>query len=392
LSLSCCTLQATIANPGDLCIVNKLRSTVKLIPISTIWLLPIILVVLESMVFISKAGWGSHNIIYYISFWIIRVFLTPLIIYYTRWFWVEHTQRLKLVATHLLGFLLFSIVFTTVAFLVLHQLMTDHSFPFVPENSSKAYLYGLIADNSISINVMVYISTVVIWYTLEYSRRVVAANEKTVVLERSLVTSRLDLLKNQLNTHFLFNTLHTINSLVIRGEKEEASEMIIRLGDLLRFTLDEGREQMITLSKELEMLQAYIEIIKKRFGDRLEVSIVVEEELSEHLVPAFILQPLVENAVKHAVEPLTSKGRIVVDIKKNKNYLLVHVTDNGEKPFSQINFSNGIGLKNTRERLHQLYRGDYNMNFHPNGIDGVTASLRIPLQTSAAYEPEHIDR
>src|SRR5215217_9230916 len=101
--------------------MNKLRSTVKLIPISTIWLLPIILVVLESLVFISKTGWGSHNIIYYISFWIIRIFLTPLIIYYTRKFWVEHTRRIKLVVTHVAGFLLFSIVFTTIAFLALQQ-------------------------------------------------------------------------------------------------------------------------------------------------------------------------------------------------------------------------------------------------------------------------------
>jgi two-component system LytT family sensor kinase len=366
--------------------MNKLRSTVKLIPISTIWLLPIILVMLESMVFVTKTGWGSPNIIYYISFWIIRILLTPFVIYYTRRFWVEHKQRMKLVATHLAGFLLFSIAFTTIAFFALHGLMTNKYFPAIPENSSNTYLYGFIADNSISINVMVYISTVVICYILEYSRRVVSANEKAVQLERSLVTSRLDLLKNQLNTHFLFNTLHTINSLVIRGEKEEASEMIIKLGDLLRATLDEGREQMIPLSKELEMLQAYIDIIKGRFGDKLEVKIIADEELLNCLVPAFVLQPLVENAVKHAIEPLTSKGRIVVDIKKNKNYLLVHVNDNGNRPFSQINFSNGIGLKNTKERLHQLYDGDYNMNFYPNEEDGITASLRLPLKTSAVYE------
>lgn len=371
--------------------MNKLRSTVKLLPISTIWLLPIILVVLESMVFISKTGWASHNIIYYISFWIIRILLTPFVIYYTRKFWVEHKQRMKLVATHLLGFILFSIVFTTIAFLVLHQLMTDNYFPFVPENSSKAYLYGLIADNSISINVMVYISTVVICYTLEYSRRVVSANQKALELERSLVLSRLDLLKNQLNSHFLFNTLHAINSLVIRGEKEEASEMIIKLADLLRATLNEERNQMIKLSKELEMLQTYIDIIKGRFGEKLEINIVADEELLHCLVPVFILQPLVENAVKHAVEPFTSKGKIVINFKKNKDYLLVHVEDNGKKPFSQINFSNGIGLKNTKERLHQLYDDDYNMNFSPNEKGGITASLRLPLKTSAAYEPEHIN-
>ena len=171
--------------------MNKLRSTVKLIPISTIWLLPVILVVLESLVFVTKTGWGSPNILYYISFWLIRIFLTPFVIYYTRRFWVEHKQRMKLVATHLIGFFIFSILFTTIAFLVLHQLMTNKYFPAIPENSTKTYIYGFIADNSISINVMVYISTVISYYILEYYRRAANANQKALALEKTLTSTRL---------------------------------------------------------------------------------------------------------------------------------------------------------------------------------------------------------
>ena len=256
----------------------------------------------------------------------------------------------------------------------------------MPADSSRAYIYGLIADNSISINVIVYISTVVICYILVYSNRVAVANQKALELERSLVTSRLDLLRNQLNTHFLFNTLHTINSLVTRGEKEEASEMIIKLSDLLRFALRENQQQLIPLSKELEMLQSYIDIIRARFGNRLEITVNAEPGSADYLIPVFVLQPLVENAVRHAVEPQTSEGKITIDIRKNADRLKINITDNGKKPFSEINFNNGIGLNNTKERLQKLYGNNYALQFHPNKEDGITVRLDLPLQTSLTYE------
>lgn len=371
--------------------MDKLKPAAKLLSISTIWAIPVVLVVLESLLFVSKQGWQTHHIVYYIAFWIIRIFLTPLIIYYTRRFWVEHTKRVRIFLTHLLGFFLYSLLFTTVAYLSLVRLLTENYFPFVPENVSKAYLYGLVADNSISINVVVYLSTVVICYILVHSKREVAANQKAVDLERSLSTSRQAVLKNQLNTHFLFNTLHTINSLVLRGEREEASEMIIKLSDLLRFALRENNAQLIPLSTELEMLQSYIDIIKTRFGNRLQIDVTAEEALRHYLIPVFVLQPLVENAVKHAVEPLTTVGQIRVNVGESENRLVVAITDNGNQSLSRIDFSRGIGIKNTKERLQQLYGNDYVLSFTANEKEGITVCLKLPLQTSAVYEFERTD-
>jgi sensor histidine kinase YesM len=373
--------------------MEKPKTVARLLNISGIWSVPIVLVVLESLVFITKQGWQTHNIIYYIAFWVIRIFLTPLIIYYTTRFWVELKKKTRLVITHLVGFFLYSLVFTTVAYLSLYKLLTENFFPFV-KDSSKAYIYGLILDNSISINIIVYLSTVVICYILVYSRREMAANQKALELEKSLVTSRLDVLKNQLNTHFLFNTLHTINSLVTQGKKEEASEMIVKLSDLLRFALRENDEQLIPVSTELEMLQTYIDITKTRFGDKLDMKVIVEEEVDIYLIPVFVLQPLVENAIKHAIEPLSTKGNITVHIKKSNDSLFISITDNGKTPFSDIDFSTGIGIKNTRERLQKLYGNDYDMSFHPNEREGITVSLQIPLTTSTTstvYELENIN-
>lgn len=371
--------------------MKQLAHPKKLIQVSTIWFLPIILIIIESLFFVTKHGWQAHDIMYYLSFWIIRILLTPLIIYYTYVFWTEHTQKFRLIATHLLGFLLFSFIFTSIAYLLLHQLLLNNEFPFVPGNSTKAYIYWLIADNSIAINVMVYISTVVIYYILEYSRRVVNANQKALELNKLLMDSRLELLKNQLNTHFLFNTLHTINSLVTRKQTEAASEMIIKLSDLLRFALQENQQHLIPLSKEMDMLRAYIDIISTRFGDRLEIIIYQEEELSEYLVPAFILQPLVENAVKHAAEPMAAKTLIGINVMQKNGNLVIKISDNGELPFRSINFSKGVGLQNTRERLQNLYGDKYRLDFSAGEKQGVTVELIIPLEKNLVYETEHFN-
>lgn len=370
--------------------MDKLKPVARVLHVSSIWLVPIVLVVLESLVFVSKQGWQTHNIIYYIAFWIIRILLTPLIIYYTQRFWVEQAKKLRLIITHLAGFFIYSLLFTSIAYLCLHRLLDENDFPFSAQQKSKAYIYGLIADNSISINVVVYLSTVVICYILVYSKRAVAANQKAMELQRTLVTSRLDVLRNQLNTHFLFNTLHTINSLVTQGKKEQASGMIIKLSDLLRFALKDNQQQLIPLAVELEMLQSYIDIIMARFGNKLQIEVYTEERFADYLIPAFVLQPLLENAIKHGVEPLM-KGSVMIAIKQEMDTLIVSVSDNGNKPFKDIDFSTGVGINNTRERLNQLYGKHYSLCFRPNKGDGITVTLKLPIQTSIVYEPESIN-
>jgi LytS/YehU family sensor histidine kinase len=201
----------------------------------------------------------------------------------------------------------------------------------------------------------------------------------------------LELLKGQLNTHFLFNTLHTISSLVVRKQNEEANKMLVRLSELLRFALKENKEQLIPLQRELELLQLYLEIQQMRYSERLQVNVTADASVQNSMVPSMLLQPLVENALKYAVEPYSDTGIIdIVIVAKNGN-MNFSIRDNGKKDFKTIDFNNGVGLANTRERLQNLFPGQHKFSIMPNNGQGVRIDISIPNQSidHAAIENSH---
>jgi two-component system, LytTR family, sensor kinase len=350
--------------------------------ISGIWLLPALLVMIESLIFLPKALRHSSFPIYFIGFWTVRALLAPAIVFYTLKFWVEYNRIGRLFLLHLIGFLLFSALFWGLSYLVLYDTLYQNVFFGSIRTGTDLGVFSLIADNSLSTNIVVYVSTVAFCYIWEFFRRNAESSKKASELEKSLLISKLELLKGQLNTHFLFNTLHTISSLVVRNKNEEANKILVRLSDLLRFALKENKEQLIPLQKEIEILQLYLDIQQTRFNDRLDISIKYPDSLRNALVPALILQPIVENAVKYAVEPFKEKGMIEIDISHDKDILSVNIADNGQTPFHSINFDNGIGLQNTRERLQQLYNGRHVFSVIPNKISGTLVSFVLPLQFS----------
>ena len=247
----------------------------------------------------------------------------------------------------------------------------------------------MLVDNSISTNTIVYVSTTAFCYVWEFFRQNVLISKKAVELERSLSISRLELLKGQLNTHFLFNTLHTISSLVVRGQNDEANKMLMRLSELLRFSLKENNEQLITLAREIELLQLYLDIQQARFSDRLQVDLKVPANAENILFPSMLLQPLVENAVKYAIEPYSDRGVIDIDIHAVNGVLFISIKDNGRKKFEKIDFTSGIGLANTKERLTNLYPGRYKFSVQPNPEKGVAVSIEIPNQTTSHAAAEN---
>ncbi|MBD0332184.1 MAG: histidine kinase, partial [Chitinophagaceae bacterium] len=309
-----------------------------------VWMIPVLLVILEGALFLSKANWRSDYVPYFITFWTLRALLAPLIVYYTLRFWVEHTKALKLFLVHAAGFLLFSLVFWCSAYLILHNLLYRSEFFGLANTSTDMHIFGMIADNSVSTNIIVYVSTVGFCYIWEFLRQNVIINKRAMELEKSLLTSRLELLKGQLNTHFLFNTLHTISSLVVRRQNDEANKMLVRLSELLRFALKENKDQLIPLHREMELLQLYLDIQQTRFKDRLQLSVNVDPAVQQTLIPSLLLQPIVENAVKYGVEPYSDKGMIEIDIHAVNGMLNISVKDNGRKNFDEINFHSGIGL------------------------------------------------
>ena len=211
-----------------------------------------------------------------------------------------------------------------------------------------------------------------VYYAFDYSGR--AAR-----LKASLTEARLSALKTQLNPHFLFNTLNSISSLMYT-DTEAADRMMTRLSDLLRSTIHNDGAQEVTLREELDFLDRYLEIEKIRFEQRLRIAIHVDPEALDGLVPAFSLQPLVENALRHGIGPLESGGSVDIEGHRADGHLVIRITDDGcgsrEDPVRE-----GIGLTNTRLRLEQLY-GD-SASFHAgNSADGgFFVQLGVPYRT-----------
>ncbi|MGB8191924.1 MAG: histidine kinase [Chitinophagaceae bacterium] len=346
-----------------------------------IWFIPVVLVLLEAIVFLGKSNWNSPYLPYFITFWLLRALLSPLIVLYTLKFWMVNIRIARLFFTHVAGFLLFSAIFWSSAYLLLHELLHKSEFFGVARTGTSMQVFGMIVDNSISTNSIVYVSTVGFCYIWEYLSQNISINKKAMELERSLLTSRLELLKGQLNTHFLFNTLHTISSFVVRKQNDEANKMLVRLSELLRFSLRENKQQLIPLHKEMELLQLYLDIQETRFRDRLQLDVRVQPSVQNSLVPSMLLQPIVENAVKYGVEPYNDKGKIIIDIHSVNGKLVILVKDNGKKNFREINFNAGIGLSNTRERLKQLYATNQRLVISPNQSgQGVLVAIEIPNQ------------
>jgi two-component system LytT family sensor kinase len=201
--------------------------------------------------------------------------------------------------------------------------------------------------------------------------------ERSVRAESLAHQARLQALRYQLNPHFLFNTLNAISTLVVDKRNAEAGKMIARLSDFLRMTLDRPDVEEVPLADEVEFVRRYLEIEQVRFGERLLVKIDVDEDAWTARVPALVLQPLVENAIRHAVAPREEGGRIDIGARIVGREVRVWVSDDGPGMNGNGN-ANGIGLANTRERLRQLY-GDAHRFELVNGR-GLRVEIELPLR------------
>jgi LytS/YehU family sensor histidine kinase len=211
-----------------------------------------------------------------------------------------------------------------------------------------------------------------------------------VKLEAQLTRSKLQALRMQINPHFLFNTLNAISTLIYVNQRA-ADEMLGDLSDLLRRSLDSAEEQEIPLFRELEFVRAYIGIEQKRFGARLRMEQEVPQELFKALVPALILQPLVENAIRHGIEPQREPGLITIQAKREGPQLLLAVHDNGKGQPTKApvrSESRGIGLANIKGRLQELYGPDQQFTLMKGEPRGCTVEIRLPYHT----EPLQIEK
>jgi len=212
-------------------------------------------------------------------------------------------------------------------------------------------------------------------YFLRYQARLA----ETSKLQAQLAQARLDALRTQLNPHFLFNTLNAVSALVERDPRG-VRRMIARLSDLLRYTLDESTDQEVPLHRELDLLGEYIELMQIRFQDKLKVAILVDADVRGAMVPNLILQPIVENAMKHGVGQHSGVGEIELRARRVDGNLVVTVRDNGPGPRGG---EPGVGLTNTNARLRQMYGTPYHVALREADAPGGTvAEIVLPFHTT----------
>ncbi|MCU1347365.1 MAG: histidine kinase internal region [Acidobacteria bacterium] len=210
-----------------------------------------------------------------------------------------------------------------------------------------------------------------------------ADRERLRDAEALATRARLAALRLQLNPHFLFNTLNAISTLVTEGRGAEANRMIGRLSGFLRLTLDAPERDEIPLTDEIDFARQYLDIEQSRFGERLHVTIDVAEGARDALVPPLILQPLVENAVRHAILPREEGGTIAISASRHDGWLRLAVDDDGTGA-DETNIRPAIGLTNTRERLQHLYGSGSELLFSRSAHGGLAVSIRLPYREAEA--------
>ena len=219
----------------------------------------------------------------------------------------------------------------------------------------------------------IYLAIVSVAHAMLFYRR----SQERDRLEASLAKARLEALKMQLQPHFLFNSLNAIGELVHK-DPDAADEMLTALSDLLRLTLETSGEQELPLRRELKFVERYLAIEHVRFGDRLRFELDVAPETHGALVPTFLLQPLVENAVRHGLEPRTNSGVLKIRAERDQATLRLSIEDNGVGLPNGIPQREGIGLSNTRARLRELYGSAATLELRSG--NGLTVEINLPFR------------
>jgi two-component system, LytTR family, sensor kinase len=226
-----------------------------------------------------------------------------------------------------------------------------------------------------------------LWCTLYFGikqwQQSLLERERLVRAESEAREARLSALRYQLNPHFLFNSLNAASTLVLQGKPTAATRMLAQIGELLRTTLDTDASAEIPLSQELAFVEQYLAIEQTRLGDRLRVTTAISQDTLDAIVPSMLLQPLIENAVRHGVAPLMEGGTITIESKNRGDLLLMTIKNSGPQTngnLSQNGISKGIGLSNTAERLKTLYGDHQRFSLQSQEKGGYEVTIEIPFR------------
>lgn len=243
-----------------------------------------------------------------------------------------------------------------------------------------AAFHALVNVNRFGIEVLVYGFVFGLVGVIQYQIRAQREKVRSLELERQLSDARLRALQTQIEPHFLFNTLNAITTLVELGRQQEAVEMLAHLNAILKSTLKRTLPAKVPLAQELEIVENYLAIEQVRFADRLRIEIKVEPGALDSLVPCFLLQPIVENAIRHGIARCESDGLIEASARRDGDRLRLEVRNSGSPSPVPVRPGSGIGLRNTRERLAHFYRDAFDMKALPLQTGGFQVAIAIPYE------------
>jgi two-component system, LytTR family, sensor kinase len=308
------------------------------------------------------------------STWLLWALLTPFVLQLGRRYRFERASWRRAALIHLA---------VSVAFALLQMVFlafVRHTAPLLPEAPQSLRDALLSCVSYFHINLLTYWATLGVGGAFDFYRRWQTERLQGAELKAQLARARLQALQMQLHPHFLFNTLHTIGTMV-EDEPKLARRMITRLGDFLRLTLEEDVVEMVSLGREVEFARAYLSIEELRFQDRLQSSYSFAPETTAASVPYLILQPLIENAIRHGIAPRAGPGRVELRAERHDGRLRIEVRDDGGKIASTHDGDNGLGLANTRARLEQIYGPAGLLTLTVDGNGDTVAAVEIPFVT-----------
>jgi len=318
-----------------------------------------------------------------ISYWYIWALFTPLIVWISQHFRFERRGLWLAFLVHIPCVLLFAFAHIVTMNSVQLWLAALAGKPFAFAESVQQSMIQSFGWEMITYWAIVGLSQAVLYYRESSDRAA-----RTAQLEARLAEAQIAALQQQLHPHFLFNTLHAISTLMHK-DVEAADRTLMHLSDLLRMTLENLERQEITLNAELEFLTKYLNIEQTRFTDRLTVHFDVQTETLDVKVPTLILQPLVENAIKHGVARKSGPGRIQITARRDGDKLWMEVRDDGvglsQEAYQSIH--SGIGVSSTRERLLRLFGADFRFEFHRLN-PGLAVVVSFPWRIDRSATPD----
>lgn len=328
----------------------------------------------------------SHLTFFTTKIWLPWLALTPMVLWLALKFPIRPENWLKAMLTHALFLLLLSL---TAGLLISfhYHFFTDMAAGMEGYQPWQHIGHFLFGDNLFLFNTIIYTILITHINIKNFSQ---IAQQKALIaseLNRQLIESQLQTLKMQINPHFLFNTLNVISVLVLKEENKQANAMINKLSSFFRYSLDEKDRQWLPLKKELQHVEQYLAIEQIRFGERIHIVQEYDEQIMSTPIPAMLLQPLIENAMQHGLEAKAGQVTLIIRCQRQQDYLAIDIIDDGAGcDFTGASFKEGIGLSNVKGRLQRLYGNEYQFTLNSNNNNGVTVSLKLPINPSEAMQ------